>query len=201
MMAKISEAYTHHNAEGKWNWCRVGSLFLVLVFTGVVALKFSNSGNTAYVGLQGLMDQTPTEKLLKAVTWNVAAINNNPFEYWITNDDPKYNKLMQDVSAFISEPGANDVTVESIFTHAMFEQLATKMTSVGWSGVNETRAHWVNDYSKRKIISGFVKDYVLGKKRLASMPDRVTNTIHVSDGSSVMRPTVINCYEGKHISI
>ena len=23
---------------------------------------------------------------LKALTWNMAAINNNPFEYWITNE-------------------------------------------------------------------------------------------------------------------
>ena len=29
---------------------------------------------------------------LSAVTWNMAAINNNPFEYWITNDDPKYGE-------------------------------------------------------------------------------------------------------------
>ena len=35
----------------------------------------------------------------RASTWNVAAINNNPFEYWITHDDPDYLKLMSDVQA------------------------------------------------------------------------------------------------------
>ena len=34
----------------------------------------------------------------------MAAINNNPFEYWITHDDAKYNTLMEDVSAFINDP-------------------------------------------------------------------------------------------------
>ena len=39
-------------------------------------------------------------------TWNIAAINNNPFEYWITHDDADYNALMEGVQSFIDEPGA-----------------------------------------------------------------------------------------------
>ena len=38
-----------------------------------------------------------------------------------------------------------------------------------------------------------------GKKRLISMPDRVTNTIGGGPGGlggTVFRPTVINCYAG-----
>lgn len=46
--------------------------------------------------------------------WNMAAINNNPFEYWITHDDPAYNKLMEDVSAFIQNPGDKDVPVHKV---------------------------------------------------------------------------------------
>ena len=42
---------------------------------------------------------------VRAVTWNIAAINNNPFEYWITHEDADYNKLMVDVQDFISAPG------------------------------------------------------------------------------------------------
>ena len=45
-------------------------------------------------------------------------------------------------------------------------------------------------------IQGFIKDGMIGKKRLASMPDRVSNTIITSDKKVVTRPTVINCYEG-----
>jgi hypothetical protein len=35
---------------------------------------------------------------------------------------------------------------------------------------------------------------MLGSKRLASMPDRITNTINLEGGSQVYRPTVINMY-------
>lgn len=29
---------------------------------------------------------------LNIVTWNIAAVNNNPFEYWVTHHDPGYNR-------------------------------------------------------------------------------------------------------------
>mmetsp|Transcript_17880 Transcript_17880/g.33131 ORF Transcript_17880/g.33131 Transcript_17880/m.33131 type:complete len:333 (-) Transcript_17880:49-1047(-) len=42
-----------------------------------------------------------------------------------------------------------------------------------------------------------MKDPLLGSKRLASMPDRITNTINVEGGEGqVYRPTVINMYAG-----
>jgi hypothetical protein len=41
-----------------------------------------------------------------------------------------------------------------------------------------------------------LKDETLGEKRLASMPDRVTNTINTGDQGVLCRPTVINCYDG-----
>ena len=34
---------------------------------------------------------------INVATWNVAAINNNPFEYWITHSDEEYNALMDAV--------------------------------------------------------------------------------------------------------
>lgn len=41
---------------------------------------------------------------VRAVTWNVAAINNNPFEYWITHDeDPSYDSMMRAVRLFVEE--------------------------------------------------------------------------------------------------
>ena len=44
---------------------------------------------------------------LNVVSWNIAAINNNPFEYWITHDDPDYLRLMNDVQArAMRMPGA-----------------------------------------------------------------------------------------------
>lgn len=134
------------------------------------------------------------EKLLQALTWNIAAVNNNPFEYWITNDDMNYNKIMSKVSAFIDSPGALDIPVHEIFTDKMFEELAESMMMANWTGIEETRQLWNSQYRDRKAISGFIKDGELGKKRLASMPDRVTNTINTVNEGTVMRPSVINCY-------
>jgi hypothetical protein len=137
---------------------------------------------------------------VKALTWNIAAINNNPFEYWITSDDPSYNQLMGKVSKFIDSPGLADVTVGSIFTDEMYNRLEQFMIEAHWSGVKETREIWLNDYKNRKIISEFIKDDLLGKKRLASMPDRVTNTITTANEGVVNRPTVINCYADGEMS-
>ena len=72
------------------------------------------------------------------------------------------------------------------------------MVAEGWDveGVTE---QWENNYKSRKIIQGFMKDKEIGAKRLASMPDRVTNTMNVLSGgqaSTLCRPTVINMYEG-----
>ena len=52
--------------------------------------------------------------MLRVATWNVAAINNNPFEYVITHDDPAYNQLMLDVESLIDNPGDLDLTVGQI---------------------------------------------------------------------------------------
>ena len=63
---------------------------------------------------------------LRVVTWNVAAINNNPFEYWITHPSPGYNQLMQDVQAFLDAPGSGDVAVSTVLTDAMVDELAAQ---------------------------------------------------------------------------
>merc|ERR1712157_43608 len=77
---------------------------------------------------------------------------------------------------------------------AMFEELDTRLTKVGWESVSK---YWKDDFRERLIVSGFMKDPLLGSKRLASMPDRITNTINVEGGEGqVFRPTVINMYEG-----
>lgn len=135
---------------------------------------------------------------LRIVTWNIAAINNNPFEYYATldgEDGQGYERIMIAVQDFIDSPGVRDVEVSEVFTPAMFQQLKDAMLEEGWSGVDKVEELWLNDFGKRCIISGFLKDKELGSKRLASMPDRFTNTINNADGTVVCRPTVINNYQ------
>jgi len=149
----------------------------------------------------GLMREWTDASVLHIVTWNVAAINNNPFEYWITHEDADYNKLMENVQGFIDTPGVRDVAVSEVFTPVMFGELKAHMAERSWPGLDDVERLWNDDFSQRKIISGFMKDRALGDKRLASMPDRVTNTINLADGGVANRPTVINCFAGDMSSV
>ena len=108
----------------------------------------------------GLLREWTDASELHVVTWNIAAINNNPFEYWITHEDADYNKLMVDVEEFISSPGEHDVPVEHVFTPAMWAELKALMAARGWTGLGEVESRWTSDLSQRKIISGFLKDKV-----------------------------------------
>mmetsp|Transcript_9249 Transcript_9249/g.17683 ORF Transcript_9249/g.17683 Transcript_9249/m.17683 type:complete len:605 (-) Transcript_9249:49-1863(-) len=155
------------------------------------AFLYRSGGARSFLG--GMKSVVTTRRLTIA-TWNVAAINNNVFEYWLTIPEEKaYEKLMVDVEQFIENPGEKDVEVSKVFTPAMFEQLEERFKTVKWDSM---RTYWENDFSKRKIIGGFLKDPTLGSKRLASMPDRYTNLINTADGKVVFRPTIISMYEG-----
>jgi hypothetical protein len=162
--------------------------------TGDSATTYSNPASEGMIS--ALAKMQTAGRTLSVATWNVAAINNNPFEYWITMDDnPEYEKLMAGVESFIAAPMEHDIPVNQVFTEEMYNRLDAKMTSVaGWPSV---RTYWDSDFKNRKIVSEFLKDDLLGSKRLASMPDRITNTINVANAEQpVCRPTVINMYDG-----
>lgn len=144
---------------------------------------------------------------ITVLTWNVAAVNNNPFEYWITYDDPVYLQLMQGVEEFLDDPCENDVEVNVVFTEEMFQELKELCAKEGMQGLDELEhGMWRGGdlhLSERKIVSEFIKDSQLGSKRLISMPDRVTNTINVVTRQEseyrpppACRPSVINNYDG-----
>ena len=138
---------------------------------------------------------------LKVVTWNVAAINNNPFEYWVSYPNPAYNSLMANVERFIQNPGPDDVAVNKIFPwYDDLEQLMLASGLVSVADAAQVREIWNKDISQRAIVTGFLKDGQLGKKRFASMPDRITNTI-VRPSGTLYRPTAINCYPGRFASL
>lgn len=146
---------------------------------------------TQFWGIMALIDD------LNIVTWNIAAINNNPFEYYTTVDhDVRYDELMKAVESFIQSPGERDIVVREVFTPDMFQTLKTAMIQEEWNKIQLVEAHWENDLSQRRIVTGFLQDRLIGAKRLASMPDRVTNTIYTTGRQVMCRPTVINNYRG-----
>jgi len=171
----------------------------IVVVEGGAGSYLDSDAAQATGGIKGSPAQTtqtdPSKRTLTITTWNIAAINNNPFEYWLTvHDNPEYEALMNNVEKFIEYPADHDIAVDQVFTEEMFAKLDEQLTKVGWESV---KSYWDNDFKKRKIVSEFLKDPLLGSKRLASMPDRVTNTINVAGSSiPVCRPTVINMYEG-----
>ena len=85
--------------------------------------------------------------------------------------------------------------VSQVFSDEMWTELKALMVAQGWPGIDDVAARWEAEYAPRKIVSGFMKDKTLGDKRLASMPDRITNTINTRRGVR-NRPTVINCFAG-----
>ena len=106
---------------------------------------------------QGLNSMLSAGRRFSIATWNIAAINNNPFEYWITyKENPNYEKLMINVENFISNPTIEtDISVSEVFTNEMFIQLDEKLTSTcGWQSV---KSYWDSDFKNRKIITGFLK--------------------------------------------
>mmetsp|Transcript_25217 Transcript_25217/g.37246 ORF Transcript_25217/g.37246 Transcript_25217/m.37246 type:complete len:601 (-) Transcript_25217:77-1879(-) len=163
------------------------------------AFLYSSGGAGHYLGDssvaadKGMMAMKAAGRKLQWTTWNIAAINNNPFEYWITYND-EYEQLMKGVESFLENPGDKDIAVKEVFSEEMFTELDTKLQGLGWASV---KTYWDDQYKDRKIVSQFMKDPLLGSKRLASMPDRITNTINLPNNPDpVCRPTVINQYDG-----
>lgn len=68
-------------------------------------------------------------------------------------------------------------TLQDVFTGAMFDRLMESMEKEGWEGLDKVRGIWESDYQNRRIVTDFLQDKTLGKKRLVSMPDRLTNTV------------------------
>ena len=132
---------------------------------------------------------------LSVATWNVSSINNNPFEYWVRHPDPAYDSLMQGIQSMI-EDRDQDIPIQQIFTDAMFSELICELNSCGIEGIHMLEKFWLDEYRERTAIKGFLKDKNIGVKRLTSMPDRITNTIHLNNGGICYRPAVINAYDG-----
>jgi hypothetical protein len=132
---------------------------------------------------------------IRVATWNTAAVNNNPFEYWVTSANPLYDALMLGVQDF-TDNQRNDVCIKDIFTDEMFEFLCSEMMDHGIIGIDGLQNIWRDDFRTRMAIQGFLMDKSIGAKRLASMPDRITNTIKLVNGRVLTRPSAISAYDG-----
>lgn len=129
---------------------------------------------------------------LQVLTWNVAAPNSNPFEYWATHENEDYVALMTDVQRCLDSPGQHDVPLSQIFTPRMFEELTSELKALGIQNLESLKLIWENELSGRKAITEYLKDQSLGEKRLISMPDRMTSSLKTPRGEILFRPSPIS---------
>ena len=66
-----------------------------------------------------------TKAEIKAATWNTAAINNNPFEIWVTYPGETYNNFMKNVEDVMDNQ--EDFSINTAFTDSMFSDLVKEM--------------------------------------------------------------------------
>ena len=107
-------------------------------------------------------------------TWNVAAINNNPLEYWVSWDDgdDSYKKLMMGVESIMDTPGDSDLTLESVFPAAACKELFEVMRELKLDGVDEVATIWEEDLMKRRMVTDFLKDKDLRREFLSLLNGR-----------------------------
>ena len=142
-------------------------------------------------------------KTLRVASWNIAAVNNNPFEYWVTHgqtcQSEGYAELMTNVQILIDEPEAKDFKVCEVFTDELMHELVEALKEHKCAGVESLLGVWEAEYKNRYAIREFLKDKDIGSKRLISMPDRISNTIQ-SEGVVLMRPSVVSMFNDEALS-
>lgn len=117
----------------------------LLIITGGAQHFLQNSDVTpdssvARAAQEGMAAMISAGRRLTVATWNIAAINNNPFEYWITyKENPKYEEIMINVERFLDDPGDKDIPVSNVFSDEMFSKLDERMKDLGWTSV---RNYW-----------------------------------------------------------
>ena len=79
------------------------------------------------------------DQCLSAVSWNVAAVNNNPFEYWIQYFDDSYDCFMRLVEEFMQDD-SKDFPVFQIFTDTMFDELLHELSVINADKVGNLEA-------------------------------------------------------------
>ena len=85
--------------------------------------------------------------------------------------------MMRKVEAFLSDK-ESDVPVFRVFTDDMYDALTKRLQSAGTSDASLAAvARFWATLRDRPLLSGFLRDREIGKKRLVSMPDRVSNTV------------------------
>ena len=151
---------------------------------------------------------------LKVLSWNVAGINNNPWEYYVALEDERYNELMSAVEGYLTATG-KAVKVQEVLDRIDPEFL-DKLSSLLGDRCADFPAMMSSETVSGHLagsLCAFLESKHFGNTRLISWPDRLLNTIdgddatktdHYSDrrqsipsGPTLYRPTAINYFPGR----
>jgi hypothetical protein len=100
---------------------------------------------------------------------------------------------MASVQQCFDEPQLYDTAVSDLFTMSMYEELRSELANQGEepSRLEQLDLIWATNLMDRMVIRDFLKDSSFGRKRLISMPDRMTSSIRTIDGKTLFRPSPI----------
>ena len=97
------------------------------------------------------MDEADS-KLLRVATWNVASINNNPFGYYVSHDDPAYQEMMREVEKFILSPGEQDISLGEIISDEIYLELCELIRNAGIPDLEQAREYWEKNLKDRRYV-------------------------------------------------
>ena len=138
-----------------------------------------------------------SETDLRVVTWNIAAPNNNPFEYWAMKPSSGLDEVVAGFQQCMDHPESYDIKISDIFTPSMYQELRDEMIQCEIPGCEQMDYPWMKEMLDLKMISGFLKDKSFGEKRLISMPDRFTSVVCTEKSKTQFRPSPISGFQGE----
>ena len=165
-MSGRNVAKAYHNSKPLYPPNRTKEItFLFIALFLLLFLFYQSQSQFIHSNNKLTSSSSTSDTKLNAITWNIAAINNNPFEYYISTDMLQYNDLMNNISHIIQTPSDDiDIPINQIFSNNMFIELLEKINS--FPEISKTSSLlpdiWQIDYSERKCISGFIKDNLIG---------------------------------------
>ena len=141
------------------------------------------------------IEENKENETLKVMSWNIAGINNNPWEYYVCLKDKNYNELMSNIETFLTNTG-QEIKISSVLQSidAEFFNKLKQLLGEKCSNFDELIVKDVNQYLDLSIPD-FLSNKLIGEYRLISWPDRLLNTIDNKNNTYLYRPTVINYYQ------
>ncbi len=140
---------------------------------------------------------------IRVSSWNVAAINDNPFEYYVTIDSSangntnvkqkNYERTMEEIDEKLINADRHAIKVKDIVSREMLLDARREiLKTLDWteSECDLAIEFFTQHFAERKILSDFLLDADIGAKRLCSMPDRLTTKV----SSEKCRPCVTTSY-------